>query len=193
MGRAVRGLHPEAGGLLKFTEAPLRGAWVIEVQPHPDERGHFARIFCEAEFGAHGLQTRWPQLNLSHNKQRGTLRGMHYQAAPHGETKVVRCVRGAIFDVMVDLRPDSPTRYRWHGLELSADNGQAAYIPEGFAHGFQTLQDDTEVLYLMSCPYEPSAARGFRWDDRSIGIAWPLASPIVGVRDAALPLALEGV
>ena len=172
---------------MKFLPTPLAGAFVVELEPSRDERGDFARTFCEQEFGARGLATRWPQMNRSVNRRKGTLRGLHFQAAPHAEAKLVRCVRGALFDVIVDLRPDSPTRHRWFGAELDAASGRALYVPEGFAHGFQTLTDDCEVLYLMSRPFEPDAARGVRWNDPVLAIAWPLADPTVSERDAALP------
>lgn len=172
---------------MKFSETPLAGAWIVDLEPIEDVRGHFARTFCEVEFAAHGLNVRWPQMNSSFNRRKATLRGLHYQADPFGEIKLVRCVRGGIFDVMVDLRADSPTRHRWFGAELTAANGRALYIPTGFAHGFQTLEDDSEVAYLMSTPLEASASRGIRYDDATLAIAWPLADPILSARDAALP------
>lgn len=171
---------------MKFSETPLAGAWVIDLDPIADERGYFARTFCEQEFGAHGLNVRWPQMNSSFNRRKATLRGMHYQAAPWAEIKLVRCVRGSIFDVMVDLRPESPTLHRWFGAELSAANGKALYVPEGFAHGFQALADGSEVFYLMSASVEASAARGIRWDDPLLKITWPLKDPILSAKDAAL-------
>jgi len=176
---------------VKFRATPLAGAFIVELEPSEDERGRFARTFCEAEFRAHALNTAWPQMNASVNRRKGTLRGLHLQRAPHAETKLVRCVRGAIFDVMVDLREDSPTRLRWFGAQLNAENGLALYIPEGFAHGFQSLQDDCEVLYLMSRPFQASAAGGVRWNDPALKIAWPLKDPIVSEKDAALPLVGE--
>jgi dTDP-4-dehydrorhamnose 3,5-epimerase len=158
---------------VKFIETPLPGAWVIELEELGDERGWFARTFDAQEFRARGLNPDVMQCNASFNIRRDTLRGMHYQAEPHGESKLVRCVRGRIFDVAVDLRRDSPTYRDWHGVELSAENRLAFYIPAGLAHGFQTLTDDCEVLYQMGHRYVPEAARGVRWDDPAFGIEWP--------------------
>jgi dTDP-4-dehydrorhamnose 3,5-epimerase len=162
-----------------LTETPLGGVWVIEPELLGDERGWFARTFDTEEFRARGLDHQVAQCNASFNSKRGTLRGMHYQADPHGESKLVRCTQGRIFDVAIDLRLDSPTYSRWHGLELSSDNRLALYIPSGLAHGFQTLTDDCEVLYQMGNRYVPEAARGVRWDDPAFGIEWP---PIDGPR-----------
>jgi dTDP-4-dehydrorhamnose 3,5-epimerase len=170
-----------------FHETALPGAYVIEPQPLPDERGCFARLWCAREFAALGLETRVAQCSLSHSTHRGTLRGMHYQAPPHAEVKLVRCTRGAIHDVIIDLRPGSATFSRHHAMELTAENRLTLYIPHGFAHGFQTLVDDTEVLYQMSEFYAPAAARGVRWDDPAFGIAWPIADPILHARDRAYP------
>jgi dTDP-4-dehydrorhamnose 3,5-epimerase len=172
---------------VRFTETPLPGAWVIELEELGDERGWFARTFDAAEFRARGMNPAVVQCNASFNRRAGTLRGMHYQAEPRGESKLVRCVRGAIFDVAVDLRPDSPTHRDWHGVELSAENRLAFYVPAGLAHGFQTLTDDSEVLYQMGDPYVPEAARGVRWDDPMFGIDWPECSGerIVSERDSA--------
>jgi dTDP-4-dehydrorhamnose 3,5-epimerase len=164
---------------VRFTETPLPGAWVIEPEELGDERGWFARTFDAEEFRARGLNPDVVQCNASFNHSAGTVRGMHYQAAPHGESKLVRCVRGAIFDVAVDLRPDSPAYRDWHGVELSAENHLAFYIPAGLAHGFQTLTEDCEVLYQMGDHYVPDAARGVRWDDPAFGIEWP---PLDGER-----------
>jgi dTDP-4-dehydrorhamnose 3,5-epimerase len=161
---------------MRFIETPLAGAWVIELETLEDERGWFARTFDVDEFVARGMDPAVAQCNASFNARRGTLRGMHYQAEPHGESKLVRCVRGAIFDVAVDLRPRSTTRCRWHGVELSATNGRSFFIPEGLAHGFQTLTDDCEVLYQMGQRFVPEAARGVRWDDPAFGIRWPEVS-----------------
>jgi len=173
---------------LKFAPTPLAGAYVVELERLQDERGFFARSFCQEEFRRHGLKPAIAQCNVSWNRRRGTLRGLHFQAAPHEEAKVVRCTRGAIWDVIVDLREDSPTRWRWHALELNADNRLAFYVPEGFAHGFQTLADDSEVLYQMSEFYHPDLARGLRWDDPKIGIRWPLPDPVLSPRDRAYAL-----
>jgi len=170
-----------------FRETPLPGAWVLELAPHRDERGFFARSYCDREFAEHGLPTQWPQCNLSRNIRKGTLRGMHYNLPPHREAKLVRCVRGAIWDAIIDLRADSPTRLRWFGVELSAQEGNALYIPEGFAHGFVTLQDESDVFYHMGRFYEGAAARGLRWDDPLFAIAWPLAPAVIDQRDRTYP------
>lgn len=158
---------------MRFLETPLPGVWVIELDLLGDERGWFARTFDSHEFQEHGLNPNVAQCNASFNARRGTLRGLHYQAEPHAESKLVRCVRGTIFDVAVDLRADSPTFCRWHGVELSAESRRALYIPEGLAHGFQTLSDDCELVYQMGSPYQPDAARGVRWDDPAFAIEWP--------------------
>ena len=170
---------------MKFAPTPLEGAFVVDLDRLEDERGFFARTFCEDEFRRAGLVPVVSQCSVSFNKRRGTLRGMHYQAAPHEETKLVRCTQGAIWDVIVDLRPGSATRCRWHGVELSAENRRALYIPAGFAHGFQVLREDSEVLYMMDVPYHGPSARGVRWDDPAFGIAWPLADPFMSDRDRA--------
>jgi dTDP-4-dehydrorhamnose 3,5-epimerase len=171
---------------MRFVETPLNGAWVLELELLGDERGWFSRTFDAEEFAARGLNPAVVQCNSSFNARRGTVRGMHYQAEPHGESKLVRCARGAIFDVAVDLRAGSPTRRRWHGVELSAENRLAFYIPPGLAHGFQTLTDDVEVLYQMGHHYVPEAARGVRWDDPAFAIDWPEldVERIVSERDA---------
>ena len=166
-----------------FRETKLKGAFIIEPERLEDERGFFARTFCQEEFEAHGLNPAVVQCNISFNKKRGTLRGMHYQVVPHEEAKLVRCTRGAIYDVIIDLRPESPTLKQWVGVELTADNRRMLYIPEGFAHGFQTLEDDTEVFYQMSEFYHLECARGVRWDDRVFGIEWPLAEVIISAKD----------
>jgi dTDP-4-dehydrorhamnose 3,5-epimerase len=168
---------------VRFTETPLRGAFVIEVDLLRDERGYFARTFDVAEFAEHSLDALVVQCNTSFNTRRGTLRGMHFQAEPDGEAKLVRCTRGSIYDVAVDLRPGSETYRRWFGTELSAANGRMLYIPVGMAHGFQTLEDDTEVSYQMSHYYVPEQSRGVRFDDPAFEIDWPLPDPIVSERD----------
>ena len=155
-----------------FTETPLVGAYLIEPEPLSDERGFFARVFCENEFAAQGLCTRYVQSNISLNTRSGILRGMHYQAEPHAETKVVRCTMGAIYDVIIDLRPASPTFKQWYAVELSAKNYRMLYIPAGMAHGFQTLTDNSEVFYMMSEFYHPESAAGVRWNDPAFGIEW---------------------
>ena len=167
---------------------PLEGAFAVEIEPIEDERGFFARSFCQEEFRAHGLYPVVAQCNVSFNRRRGTLRGLHYQDKPHEEAKLVRCTLGAVWDVIVDIREDSPTRHRWHAIELTAENRRALYVPRGFAHGFQTLLDDSEVLYQMSEFYHPDSARGLRWDDPALGITWPLPDPILSLRDRAYSL-----
>lgn len=184
MGRSLRGAGSgNQGARLKFLPTPLAGAFIVELERLGDERGFFARSFCREEFRKHGLRPAIAQCNVSWNRSRGTLRGLHYQAMPHPEAKVVRCTRGAIWDVAVDLREGSATRLRWYALELNAENRRALYVPEGFAHGFQTLADDTEVLYQMSESYYPDLARGVRWDDPRLGITWPVPDPILSERD----------
>jgi len=173
---------------MKFVATPLAGAFVVELEELADERGFFARSFCREEFERHGLVAAVAQCNVSYNARRGTLRGLHYQGEPHPEAKLVRCTRGAVWDVAVDLRPGSPTRYRWFALELTADNRRALYVPAGFAHGFQSLTDASELLYQMSECYRADLARGVRWDDPRLAIAWPVAPAIVSERDRALPL-----
>jgi dTDP-4-dehydrorhamnose 3,5-epimerase len=188
VGRAVRGADPDDDGVpVIFTSTPLPGAVLIEPESHEDHRGSFTRIFCVEEFSAQGLETRLVQCSLSHNHRRGTLRGMHYQIAPREEVKIVRCIRGAIYDVIIDLRPDSPTYTKHFAVVLSAANRKALYIPKGFAHGFQTLEDDSEVLYQMSEFYSPQHARGVRWNDPAFGIEWPIPDPIILDRDASYP------
>jgi dTDP-4-dehydrorhamnose 3,5-epimerase len=172
---------------VKFSAARLPGVRVIDLEPRTDERGFFARTYCDQEFAAQGLNTRWPQANTSFNKSRGLLRGMHFQADPKPEIKVVRCTAGAIFDVVVDVRRDSPTFGEWEGFELTATNRRSLYIPAGFAHGFQCLVDACEVAYLMSDYYVAELARGVRWDDPAIGIEWPVPDAAVSARDADLP------
>jgi dTDP-4-dehydrorhamnose 3,5-epimerase len=174
---------------MQFRETPLPGAWVVELDLLGDERGWFARSFDAGEFRARGMNPSVVQCNASFNARAGTVRGMHYQAAPHGESKLVRCVRGAIFDVAVDLRPESPTFRAWYAVELSAENRLAYYISEGLAHGFQTLTEDCEVLYQMGHEYVPDAARGVRWDDPAFAIEWPPArgERTISEKDLAYP------
>ncbi len=171
-----------------FKETKLKGAFIIEPERIEDERGFFARTFCQKEFKANGLNPNLVQCSVSFNKKKGTLRGMHYQVSPHEETKLVRCTSGAIYDVMLDLRPNSPTFKQWVSVELTGENRRIVYIPEGVAHGFQTLKPDTEVFYQMGEFYNSESSRGVRWDDSSIAIQWPIAQPIVSVRDQTLPL-----
>jgi dTDP-4-dehydrorhamnose 3,5-epimerase len=170
---------------MKFSPTALAGLVVIDVEAIGDDRGYFGRTFCADEFAANDLPTAFPQCNVSFNRKRGALRGMHWQADPSPEGKLVRCVRGAILDVAIDLRPDSGTYKRWLGLELTQENMRALYIPPGFAHGFQTLEDETEVFYQMTAPFRPELARGVRWDDPAFGVIWPIADPILSARDAA--------
>jgi dTDP-4-dehydrorhamnose 3,5-epimerase len=172
---------------MKFTKTRLEDAMLIALEPREDERGFFVRTFCAEEFAAQGLETAFPQTNHSRNRRAGTLRGMHYQKAPHEEVKLVRVVRGAIHDVIVDLRPGSPSFGQWQGFELTADNGLMLYVPKGFAHGFQTLTDDTDVTYQVSAPYAPGAEGGLRWDDPAFAIAWPRPVTSISEKDAAWP------
>jgi dTDP-4-dehydrorhamnose 3,5-epimerase len=176
---------------MRFTELGLAGAYLIEPELVSDERGHFARLFCEEEFAAHSLERRFVQRSISFNLKRGTLRGLHFQQAPHGETKIVRCTAGAVFDVLVDLRPGSATYARHEATELSAANRAMLYIPEGFAHGFVTLTDHAEVYYEISRVYVPQAASGIAYDDPEIAIAWPLAPVVISARDRELPRLAE--
>ncbi|HEV7797172.1 MAG TPA: dTDP-4-dehydrorhamnose 3,5-epimerase, partial [Pyrinomonadaceae bacterium] len=173
---------------IKFKETELEGAFVIEPERFDDERGFFARTWSQEEFAARALNAKTVQCNSSFNKQRGTLRGMHYQSFPHEEAKLVRCTAGAIYDVIIDLREDSPTRLKWIRVELSARNRLMVYVPEGFAHGFQTLEDETEVFYQVSAYYHQESARGVRWDDPAFGIDWPLAVTAISQRDREHPL-----
>ena len=169
------------------TETELKGAFTIALEKFTDVRGFFARTWSQQEFLGLGLDENLVECNISFNKQKGTLRGMHYQAEPHGQVKVVRCTRGAIFDVIIDLRPESSTFKRWVSIELSAENHRMLYVPRGFAHGFQTLRDNTEVLYQMSSYYEPESGRGVRWNDPAFGIDWPSVERIIIDRDQAYP------
>ncbi|HKV62626.1 MAG TPA: dTDP-4-dehydrorhamnose 3,5-epimerase [Candidatus Acidoferrum sp.] len=170
-----------------FTETKLAGAFVIDLERRSDERGFFARTFCQQEFEAHGLNPQVVQCNVSFNKRKGTLRGMHYQAAPFAEAKLVRCTSGSIYDVIIDLRPASATFKEYFAAELSAENRRMLYIPEDFAHGFQTLQDDTEVFYQMAQRYSAKHARGVRWNDPAFGIEWPEGDRIIIERDQTYP------
>lgn len=171
-----------------FSETKLKGAFVIDVEKQEDDRGFFARSWDEKNFELLGLSTRIVQCNISFNNQKGTLRGLHYQASPYEEVKLVRCTRGKIFDVIVDLRAESKTFKEWHGVELSEDNHKMIYIPKGFAHGFQTLENNTELFYQMSEFYKSDHARGVRWNDPVLKIDWPLESSIISRKDLSLPL-----
>jgi len=170
-----------------FESTPLQGACVIELEKRGDERGFFARVFCEKEFAAQGLVTRFVQINNSLSADVGTLRGMHYQLPPASETKLVRCIRGSLWDCIVDLRPDSPTFKRWFGAELSAENRRMMYVPKGFAHGFITLEPDTEAFYLVDEFYAPELERGLRWNDPAIGIEWPAEPRVISEKDRNHP------
>jgi dTDP-4-dehydrorhamnose 3,5-epimerase len=169
---------------LKFIALPLKGAYQILPEYMEDERGFFARSFCAKEFGENGLNPKLEQCNISYNKKMGTLRGMHYQVGEKSEAKLVRCTRGIIYDVIIDLRPHSETFKKWIGIEISDTNHHMIYIPEGFAHGFQTLKDNTEVFYQMSAYFSPHDAKGIRWNDISFGIKWPCEQPsIISIKD----------
>ncbi|MDO9540775.1 MAG: dTDP-4-dehydrorhamnose 3,5-epimerase [Kiritimatiellia bacterium] len=170
-----------------FVETKLKGAFIIEPERKEDERGFFARTWCRHEFEQHGLNPQLVQCSLSCNVKKGTLRGMHYQIFPHAETKLVRCTRGALHDVIVDLRSESPTFRCWIAMELTSENRKALYIPEGLAHGFQTLMDETEVLYQISEFYHPECARGVRWDDPVFKISWPSGPRIISPKDQQYP------
>jgi dTDP-4-dehydrorhamnose 3,5-epimerase len=170
-----------------FKETKLEGAYIIEIELMEDERGFFARSFCSEEFKKHGLNPRIAQCNISYNKKKGTLRGMHYQVAPYEEAKLVRCTKGAIYDVIIDLRPDLPTFKQWIAVELTQENRRLLYVPEGFAHGFQTLEDRTEVFYQISEFHHPEWARGVRWNDPTFGIFWPVNVEIISVGDQQYP------
>ena len=172
---------------MRFTPTELAGVIVVDIEPRTDERGAFARLHCPDEFAAAGHPFAPAQTSLSRNLTAGTLRGLHYQPAPHAETKLVRCVRGRIFDVAVDLRPGSPTHRRWTAAELSAENGQALLVPEGVAHGFLTLEPDSDVIYQIAPAYQPGHEAGVRWDDPAFAIAWPSRPAVISPRDAGYP------
>jgi dTDP-4-dehydrorhamnose 3,5-epimerase len=174
-----------------FRELDIAGVYLIEPYRIEDERGFFARSWCAEEFAKRGLNASLAQCNISYNRKRGTLRGLHYQSEPFAEAKLIRCTQGAIFDVVVDLRPGSLTFGRWVSVELSAENHRMLYAPEGFAHGLQTLSHHAEVFYQMSQPYRPELARGVRYDDPQLAIEWPLKNPILSERDRALPRLTE--
>lgn len=172
---------------MRFEETPLAGAYVIELDRHGDERGFFARVFCDEEFGQLGLSTHYVQVNDSLSATRGTLRGMHYQLEPHTETKLVRCIKGSLCDVILDIRPGSQTFGQHFKIELSAENRRMLYVPKGFAHAFQTLEDDTEALYLVDSAYAPQAERGVRWDDPELQIDWPMSPTVMSEKDRSWP------
>jgi len=168
---------------MRFIPTPLVGAYIVEPEILEDNRGFFARAWCQKEFSAQGLESHLVQCSISFNKKKGTLRGMHFQVPPFAETKLVRCIQGAIYDVIVDLRSDSPTYLRWVAVELTSTNRKALYVPKGFAHGFQTLEDSTEIFYQMSDFYVPEAAGGFRWNDPTFQIQWPEEVSVISERD----------
>jgi dTDP-4-dehydrorhamnose 3,5-epimerase len=172
---------------MTFTELKLKGAYAIDLERKEDPRGFFARSWCRTEFGDHGLCEEFVQINVGFSTKMGTLRGMHYQTAPHQEVKVVRCTMGAIYDVIIDLRPESPTFKQWTGVELNSGNHRMLYVPEGFAHGYQTLADNTEINYQTSRFYAPESARGNRYDDPAFGIEWPLAVSSISDPDRSWP------
>lgn len=172
---------------MKFLTTPLEGAYTIELEKRGDERGFFARLFCEKEFGQAGLETRLVQINNSFTGSKGTLRGLHYQLPPAAEVKVVRAISGALFDVIVDLRPGSPTYRKWFGAKLTGDNRKMMYVPRGFGHGFVTLTDSVEMLYLHSAFYAPEAERGLRWNDPAIGVEWPVEPRELSDKDRNWP------
>jgi len=171
-----------------FTETKLKGAYIINLKRLEDERGFFARTFCQNEFREYGLNTQIAQANISYNRSKGTLRGMHMQAAPYEESKLIKCSRGALYDVIIDMRKGSDTYTQWIAVELSAQNHQMLYVPEGFAHGFITLEDDTEVTYQINQFYTPGSEKGFRWNDPAFGIEWPMEPKVISDRDRNFPL-----
>jgi len=171
-----------------FSASEIGGVFVLDPERREDARGYFARAWCAEEFAAHGITTTIAQINVGYSKARGTLRGIHYQTAPHEECKVVRCTRGRVLDVAVDLRAGSPTRNRWHAAELTEENGRVLVVPEGCGHAYLTLEPDSEIEYLTSCAYVPSAATGARFDDPAFGIAWPSAPAVISDQDRNWPL-----
>ena len=162
-----------------FTETKLQGVYIIDLKKIEDDRGFFARAYCQKEFAEHGIELNWAQANLANSKERGTLRGLHYQKTPFAEAKLMRCIRGAIYDVIVDLRPDSPSYMQWLGVELTAENRRALFIPEGFAHGYLVLEDDSDTFYPTSQFYTPEAEAGVRWNDPAFGIEWPFTNDLI--------------
>lgn len=176
---------------MRFEPTELAGVVVVQPERHHDERGFFSRVFCEEEFARNGLPVRFPQTSVSFNAKAGTVRGMHFQREPHAEAKLVRCTRGAIYDVVVDLRPGQPTFGRWCGFELTPANGIALFIPEGFAHGFQALEDESELLYAITPSHVPGVGAGVRWDDPAIGVRWPQPVTVMSDKDRTWPLLKE--
>jgi dTDP-4-dehydrorhamnose 3,5-epimerase len=177
---------------MRFEETGFSGLFLIELDPHWDARGYFARTFCLDTFSEHGLQSFYPQCGTAFNGKAGTVRGMHFQKPPHGEAKVVRCTRGAIHDVVVDLRPASATYMKCYHAELAAEDGRELYVPDGFAHGYQTLRDASEVHYMLSTRHVPDAASGLRWDDPAFALSWPLPITVISDRDRCWPLLNAG-
>lgn len=176
---------------MKFHQTELKDAWLIELEKRGDDRGFFARTMCQEEFAKHGMVTQFVQQNMSVSAHKGTLRGLHYQLRPNAEAKLIRCLRGAIIDIIVDIREDSPTYLKHQAFELTDSNMHQLYVPPGFAHSFQTLTDDVEVSYLVSAPYTPAAERGLRYNDEQLGIEWPLPVTTISDKDAAWPLISE--
>jgi len=172
---------------MRFTPTPIKGAFIVDLEERRDDRGFFARVWCQQEFVAHGLNARFVQCNSSSSRERGTMRGLHYQTAPYGEAKLVGCIRGRVFDVIVDMRPDSPSYLKAFGAELTEQNRSMMYVPEGCAHGYLTLEDDSEVLYPVTEFYHPEAEAGLRWDDPVVSVAWPETPRIVSPKDQAWP------
>jgi dTDP-4-dehydrorhamnose 3,5-epimerase len=172
---------------MQFSESPIAGAWVVEPTPHNDDRGRFMRAWCADEFAAHGIEFRPVQSNMGFSHRAGTTRGLHYQVAPNLEAKLVRCTRGSVFDVLVDLRPNSATFGDWFGTELSAENGRMLYVPPMCAHGVQTLEDASEIYYMASSAFAPASVRGIRFDDPALGIRWPLAPVAISDQDSRWP------
>ena len=189
LGRKICGSYSRGeNSFMIFIETKLKGAYIIEPKKLEDERGFFARIWDKDEFSKMGLDSKIVQSSISLNKKKGTIRGMHYQSKPHEESKIVKCVRGKIFDVLIDLRPNSETFKEWFSIELTEDNYKMVYIPKGVAHGFQTLEDNTEISYNISNFYNPRSSKGVRWNDKKFGIKWPLKVSIISQRDASYPL-----
>jgi dTDP-4-dehydrorhamnose 3,5-epimerase len=173
---------------MRLTGTEVEGVTVVEIERISDDRGFFARVWCQDEFAQHGIEKEWAQANVGRSTRAGTLRGMHYQRAPHEEAKLVRCTRGSVYDVALDLRPTSPSYLRWVGVTLGADDHTMLYIPEGCAHGYQSLADDSEIVYFTSAPYAPNAATGARYDDPAFGIEWPLDVDVISEQDAGWAL-----
>lgn len=172
---------------MEFTPTPLEGTYLIDLEKRGDARGFFARLFCEEEFAAHHLESQFLQANNSLSQEKGTLRGMHYQLPPHGEAKLVRCIQGALYDVVLDLRPDSPSYLKWFGHTLTQENRTMMYVPPGCAHGFLTLKPDTEALYWVSARYAPQSERGVRWNDPTFAITWPESPQVISEKDRSHP------